>query len=120
MAPIGIQKKYNTMVTARCSSYMTKFNAKFNEISDINNNAPLPSTESMQQHVKNGQRIMNLIVKLHEDIRLMSRVPAKYLTFQTVLSNEYRRSRELISECRAISRAEKAALKASGCSVLAN
>ncbi len=119
MAPIGIQKKYNTKVTARCSSYMKKTTIKLDEILDLNNKAPNPSTDSMQQHVKNGQRIMNLIVKLHEDIRLMSRVPAKYLVFQKVLASEYRRSQELISECRAISRAEKAALKASGCNVLA-
>uniref|UniRef100_A0A6C0LUQ9 Uncharacterized protein n=1 Tax=viral metagenome TaxID=1070528 RepID=A0A6C0LUQ9_9ZZZZ len=112
-----IQKKYNTKVTARCSSYMTKFNAKFNEISDLNNKASNASTETLQQHVKNGQRIMNLIVKLHEDIRYMTRVPSRFLVFQKVLASEYRRSQELISECRAISRAEKVAIKAG---VLAN
>tara|TARA_B110000858_G_C17539588_1_gene352928 strand:+ start:198 stop:560 length:363 start_codon:yes stop_codon:yes gene_type:complete len=114
-----IQKKYNTKVTARCSSYMTKFNAKFNEISDLNNNAPNASTETMQQHVKNGQRIMNFMVKLHAEIRTMSRVPSRFLVFEKVLSAEHRRSQEIISQCRAISRAEKAASKASGCSVLA-
>ncbi|AEO97745.1 hypothetical protein ENVG_00211 [Emiliania huxleyi virus 84] len=115
-----IQKKYNTKVTARCSSYMTKFNAKFNEISDLNNNASNASTETLQQHVKNGQRIMNFMVKLHAEIRTMSRVPSRFLVFEKVLSDEHRRSQEIISQCRAISRAEKAAIKASGCSVLAN
>ena len=120
MAFVGIQKKYRTKVTARCSSYMTKTKAKLDEILDLNNKAPNPSTESMQQHIKNGQRIMNLIAKLHQDIRCMTHVPVKYLMYQKVLAAEYRRSQELISECRAITRAEKAALKASGCSVLAN
>ena len=120
MATISIQKNYRTKVTARCSSYMKKTKAKLDEILDLNNKAPNPSTESMQQHVKNGQRIMNLIVKLHEDIRCMTHVPAKYLVFQKVLASEYRRSQELISECRSISRAEKAARKASESSVLAN
>ena len=107
-----IQKNYRTKVTARCSSYEMKFKAKFNEIADLNNNAPPPATETMQRHVKNGQRIMTLIVKLHADIRTMAHVPAKYRVFQKILADEYRRSQDLISQCRTISRAEKAAAKA--------
>uniref|UniRef100_A0A6C0LUR8 Uncharacterized protein n=1 Tax=viral metagenome TaxID=1070528 RepID=A0A6C0LUR8_9ZZZZ len=107
-----IQNNYRTKVTARCSSHTKNFYVKFNEISDLNNNAPPPSTETMQRHVKNGQRIMTLIVKLHESIRTMAYVPSKYRVFQKVLSDEYRRSQGLVSQCRAISRAEKAVAKA--------